>query len=1049
MKKKIINAFLMATLLVSAVGTFVSCKDYEDDMYVDLSGKISGVEERVKALEDWKATIKSCQCQLKDWITKQEADGLYEPLGGGIAVKNLEAAIDKIESVLSQSDGKLMNVADSITAINNAIIDAQTLAQSAYDLASSIKGCECNLEPLKKSIQDANDWIELWNDDIIQMKQDVQTLVTQQKNDSITLAELEKRVKALEDKDYHVWTIGEDGFWYDNGKKTDYKAVGQNGVNGKDGAQWTIGTDGFWYKDGEKTDYVAIGRDGKTGAMGPQGPQGPAGATGASGQNGKDADVFTIGVDGYWYKNGQIYLDENGKQVKAVGQDGADGAKGTDGTDGVDGKDADVWTIGPDGFWYKNYVKYTDDNGNPVSAVGKDGADGKSGNDGVDGKDADVWTIGTDGFWYKNNEKTDFRAIGKDGKDGSGIDEEATKTIINNILLNNYYTTNQVDSAINALAAKTDSITDALKDTLTVINNNFNNYVHVDSLNNQVINLFQDGEFVDAVRDVLDDIYLTRDEFNTEHQKVVDAIASIQSDVKDLRSDIDDMITSLVVRATSNPVIGYFNVPLNVKSAALLMYYGHQNRFVFPSNETFTSKELAGMGTTVSGKYTHNGGEFFTDGTGNAGKIYMNVNPANVSLSGKTFKLVDTQGKEAAIVLETPQASDETLRYGYRRTRSGADEGFYEARATFDTEGVKKSFISVDPENLINYAKNALKDLKQRKVSSLLSAGAAYVSAFNNKLPVYNLRAEWTNSQGQNMKVTGDVDVAVATMEPLAMNMLDQWKGTTPSMYWNLVDRINNTLDKIIHTIEIECPINIDKSDITFTNVQTDGDVLSVTFNALVNGGWETMTVKVTTDREGDELVSVEELRNLVITTTGGTTESEISANIGKLLNDLYNLNSNWDRVIEDGLDNMYNGIVEGYLTKVYNRIGSLIEKGYHMFDPIIVARSSQGVALLSKSKKRPTKANGSLTLWPTSYTMEVFAPAFKKVIAVTKAVAPSGAEDTAAAARANNGNNMATVINGDAHCALYGEPGYLYEITYAAIDYHANEVKAKFYVQF
>ena len=32
---------------------------------------------------------------------------------------------------------------------------------------------------------------------------------------------------------------------------------GTNGTNGKDAAVWTIGEDGFWYKDGAKTGYKA------------------------------------------------------------------------------------------------------------------------------------------------------------------------------------------------------------------------------------------------------------------------------------------------------------------------------------------------------------------------------------------------------------------------------------------------------------------------------------------------------------------------------------------------------------------------------------------------------------------------------------------------------------------------------------------------------------------------------------------------------------------------------------------------------------------------
>ncbi len=46
---------------------------------------------------------------------------------------------------------------------------------------------------------------------------------------------------------------------------------------------------------------------------------------------------------------------------------------------------------------------------------GKDGAAGAAGAAGAPG---DAWTIGDDGYWYKNGTKTDYKAIGKDGKDG-------------------------------------------------------------------------------------------------------------------------------------------------------------------------------------------------------------------------------------------------------------------------------------------------------------------------------------------------------------------------------------------------------------------------------------------------------------------------------------------------------------------------------------------------------------------------------------------------------------------------------------------------------
>ena len=55
-----------------------------------------------------------------------------------------------------------------------------------------------------------------------------------------------------------------------------------NGKNGADADVWTIGEkDGYWYKNGVKTEYKAVGVDGAPGAAG------PAGGEGTPGENGK------------------------------------------------------------------------------------------------------------------------------------------------------------------------------------------------------------------------------------------------------------------------------------------------------------------------------------------------------------------------------------------------------------------------------------------------------------------------------------------------------------------------------------------------------------------------------------------------------------------------------------------------------------------------------------------------------------------------------------------------------------------------------------------
>ena len=44
-----------------------------------------------------------------------------------------------------------------------------------------------------------------------------------------------------------------------------------NGTNGKDGTVWSIGTDGYWYQNGTKTNYYALGTNGTNGTNGKDG----------------------------------------------------------------------------------------------------------------------------------------------------------------------------------------------------------------------------------------------------------------------------------------------------------------------------------------------------------------------------------------------------------------------------------------------------------------------------------------------------------------------------------------------------------------------------------------------------------------------------------------------------------------------------------------------------------------------------------------------------------------------------------------------------------
>lgn len=81
-----------------------------------------------------------------------------------------------------------------------------------------------------------------------------------------------------------------------------------NGEKGADAAVWSIGEDGFWYKDGVKTDYKAIGVDGK------DGNDGAAGADGNDGNDGND------GANGIYYvpniETGKFDIYRDGEKIE-------------------------------------------------------------------------------------------------------------------------------------------------------------------------------------------------------------------------------------------------------------------------------------------------------------------------------------------------------------------------------------------------------------------------------------------------------------------------------------------------------------------------------------------------------------------------------------------------------------------------------------------------------------------------------------------------------------------------------------------------------------
>ena len=577
--------------------------------------------------------------------------------------------------------------------------------------------------------------------------------------------------------------------------------------------------------------------------------------------------------------------------------------------------------------------------------------------------------------------------------------------------------------------------------------------------------------------------FVTKDELKEEIKKLNDRIDDL----------LDKMVTGIILQGTESPVIGYFNTPLDVRSQILAAYYGEVSSSVtFPdknssanyvdASEFWTARNMEVIGSftdteTISGEFvsTKNG-----DTKGNAGKLYVTVNPAEVDFTGKVLALESSTGEAAGVELEPLAVSEKELSFGYTR----AYNGFYEAEATLTD--IEKAKIRLDFKQLESQAKDML---KEKTKSSVLSFGAALMSSVKDVMPAYAAKATWTapartDAVGQkSYSVYSQYGLAAAAIKPFSYAFLKDLNVNLPGEA-KLQEIADNLLDKISEKLNLNLPdfsqydpniiikdIVIDPTNpnvtvtIQGTLKDADGNDLYIlvtdghyryymkdetdpwVYN-LDLGQWQTVNWNLV------ESVSLK-IEDVNLYNTIKYVADQINARYGStspladLLNDVIAIGD-----LNTTIQNAFNDVkseVNGLITKAYNKLNSIFSKTPNKaLQPVLIGKSGDKIGLLSKSKKNPTKVSGSsLTLIPTSYTLELVAPAYKKYIVVSNVFNADGSEAAASLGKGANGENMAKVIDSEKTCTINGQSGYIYEISYNAVDYHGKIVNKRFYVQF
>jgi hypothetical protein len=707
----------------------------------------------------------------------------------------------------------------------------------------------------------------------------------------------------------------------------------------------------------------------------------------------------------------------------------------------------------------------------------------------------------------------------------SKIDSEVSKLrneAATNLQLAYNYATNAVNNMETVLSGKIDTEIGKLRNELKpFIDANTDS---IDSLRVIVLN----NKFR------IDTLATTVDELASE-------LATLSDEVKDLKTDFSNLITGIIIQGTDDPVFGYMALPFGIQTNILAAYYGSITKDVkFPKN--LTANEVSAIGT-VNTKTFSAGDVLISDSVGNAGKIYLTINPTNIDFTGKSFNLIleNSRGEASKIELKNIQKSDALLTFGVTR----AGNGFYEADAYLAADDAASVAPSIDLTDF----KTVAKDLLNNHTFDISTAVSAVYNAVNCKLPRYAAKTYWTNSQDEEVAVYSNYAIAATSLKPLSFSFLENLNVSAPTIPHIDTKVIEDALDNMTSDIKVELKfdelelgledldidfnvevpslsLKIDWVDIDFSEkgdemnvpyeywepiykakviynyddegnktdikeielIKTDSTLIKTTipvtgmgdiYSSIAEEVNERMQVVMSTINDfsedlgsfttqmQDAIDQLEKLKNFTTKISG------LQEQINAVLN---SANASLDTTVKDlvasikknltGTLNNYVGTINNYIDKVntvLNRVTGIINNLNSKLQPALLYKTTSGsLAVVSTAKAFPTQVTVSggsaMELLPTTYTAEILAPAYKKYVAVTnvfngsKSAQDGDAQCKAALAAANETEFFNTVIDGNQRVVAFTSgsqySGYIYEVTYTALDYTGVESSKKFYLQ-
>lgn len=565
----------------------------------------------------------------------------------------------------------------------------------------------------------------------------------------------------------------------------------------------------------------------------------------------------------------------------------------------------------------------------------------------------------------------------------------------------------------------------------------------------------------------------------------VDSLANVTDNLNSrlglLESLLNKFVTSVIVQGTENPVYGSFSLPLGITSNVLAAYYGTDvYDFEFPSSRP--SYYAFGTDRTVltdedlkillgSGFESVKPGDdhriISRDGqSGNAGTLYLTLNPNTADLTGSVATLVNSQDVMSGVRLASLKRSDKVLDFGYTRA---ADNGFYEAQATVgldEVDGVTPRISYEDLRGLKDEIKDAYHAIRNNGNVDVAGLVSSVYGICSSILDANAVKFAWTDGEGKEHATYSKYELAATAVKPLGYAFAKDFEiDRVPGL-----DQVENIVGNIFDKIRDALP----EFDTEGLNIEIDEIKLSE-----VNVGKVTTTVTIdmsdvidpsTGEPYPDRVVEVDitdAVQEAMDNAMGGIQGdlNDFVASLNEQIGQLNDLIDQLNQINDIGttVDDIEDQILD-YLNRANNVAIKFINNANELLQPMMLAQTGESFVVLSTSKDAPTlfkSENNScdLNLYATSYTTEILAPAYKKLVGVTNvfkgdASAQGGDADCEAALEAvkdaSTSCGMYQILDGDrANVQLKGmKTGYVYEIAYTAVDYRGQIVAKKLYVK-